>query len=354
MLSTRDLLVRLMACRPVTSEVARVNAAVACVAEFLREAGVAVEWFSLDGRDILYASTRPGRVPEILVNAHLDVVPADEALFVAREEDGWLLGRGTYDCLGNCAMLASLLARLAGRADFGGLFSTDEEIGGATTRHAAEQGVGARRIALILDGRGYAVTIAQKGILGVRLVAHGTAFHSSEPWRGVNAIDRLINGYLKLRPLFPPVTPPDEWHDTMAATLMQAGTVHNRVPDIAEMTLNLRLTGDVSQEEMLERLRRESGLDVEVAMASPPVFCNGGHPEVRGLMTFMRDRLGHEIEVRRTNGATDARHFLHLGIPIAILGVPGRGMHADGEAVDLAALAAYEAMLEDYLTGAGR
>ena len=41
-------------------------------------------------------------------------------MFVCGEEDGWIMGRGTRDCLGNCAVIVHVLAAAAGRADIGG------------------------------------------------------------------------------------------------------------------------------------------------------------------------------------------------------------------------------------------
>ena len=97
--TSRELLERLVVCRPVSGEVGRVNAAVETLRSYLVERGVHTEVEELEGRRILYAATRPGREPRVLLNAHLDVVPAEEDVFSLRESGGWLYGRGTNDCL---------------------------------------------------------------------------------------------------------------------------------------------------------------------------------------------------------------------------------------------------------------
>lgn len=349
MLSTRQLMEKMIAFKPISDDLEAVNACVTFLHNYLSEHECFTAVENLDGRRILYAATRPGKVSRVLLNAHLDVVPADESLFTVTENDDWLAGRGTHDCLGNCAILAHSLIRLAGQDDVGVIFSTDEEIGGATTRAMVERGYRGRELVIIADGSGYALVTAQKGVLSLTLRAHGTGCHSAKPWEGENAIDKLIDGYHKIRSLFPPVQPPDEWHDTMAATTIHAGSVHNQVPGKAEMTVNIRTTEKTDQANLLERLKKVSGLEVEVSMQCPPVFCQPDQPALDKLRRHMQRSLAHAITVKRSNGATDARHFVDAGVPIAIIGVPGRDLHGNGEAVSAEGLRDYEEMLISFL-----
>jgi succinyl-diaminopimelate desuccinylase len=350
-LSTVELIRRLAATRPVTADVASVGRAVSLLAEHLAGQGVFVRRETLaDGRPVLYAATVPEAAPPpILLNAHLDVVPAEEATYEIREENGWLRGRGTHDCLGNAALAANLLVALNGRVRCGVLFSTDEETGGASTRAMVERGIRGTELIIVLDGPGYAIAVAQKGILTVRLVAHGAACHAAEPWKGDNAIDRLVDGYTRLRGLFTKARKGDEWHDTLAATIIQAGSVRNRVPERAEMVVNIRFTREGDDARIVRLLEAESGLSAEPAVDCQPLVCDPAVPALRDLARFMEERLGRTIEIQRMNGATDARHFAPLGVPVAMIGVPGEGAHAAGERLDLAALAAYERMLAAFV-----
>ena len=350
---TRELLLELAANRPVTADVARVNATVDQLQHYLVGEGVQTVVEELDGRRILYAATVAARPVDVLLNAHLDVVPAEEEVFRIREENGWLFGRGTHDCLGNCAVVANLLVDLQGKASLGAIFSTDEEVGGATTKAMVERGYIARRFVLVLDGSGYALAVAQKGILSAKLIAHGRAGHAAYAWRSDNAIDRLVEGYAKIRGLFPPIQPPDEWHTSMAATLVQAGTVANRVPDLAEMTLNIRFTRTGEGARLLEQLRTASGLEVQGKVECEPFEFSPDTPALKALSAFMEERLGRPIRIERMNGATDARHFGGLGVPVGIIGIPGKDAHAHTECLDLAGMADYEAVLREYLGAPG-
>ena len=346
---TVDLLSELMACRPVTADVECVNSAVEVVRRHLGDAGLQTCVEDLDGRGVLYASAVPGKTPRVLLNAHLDVVPADEEMFRLREEGGRFAGRGTHDCLGNSAIAAQALIRTKGLASAGVVFSTDEETGGETTEAMVRRGYGAADLVLVLDGAGYAITTAQKGVLTVSMKASGTACHGAEPWKGENAIDKLVDGYARVRELFPPVRPADEWRNTMIAATIGAGTVHNRVPDEAEMVLNIRYTETTTADELLERLKQASGLTVEARMACPPVFFSDETPAFARLAECMRQTLGRDIDLIRMNGATDARHFAEIGVPVAIIGAPGEDPHGAGECVEADGLAAYEDMLTAFL-----
>ncbi len=349
MLDTVCLLRRMMRFRPLSAEVERLNQLVDFLAGYLAGEGVFTEIRELAGRRILYAATTATPVCEFLANAHLDVVPGTDEQFELVERDGWLHGRGTYDCLGNCAMLANLLVEKRGSQALGVIFSTDEEIGGQTTALMAGCGYGARRLLLVVDGSGYAITVAQKGVLVVRLTAVGKACHAAYPWLGDNPIDRLVDGYVRLRQLFAPVQPPDEWRDTLAATLVGAGNADNRVPEVATMTVNIRFTDGADPDHLLDQLRRSSQLTVEVVSRAPVVACEATAPAIQQLLQAMRASLGREIAIERSNGATDARHFVDLGVPMAIIGIPGRGLHAEDEAVELAGLHAYQRLLGAYL-----
>jgi succinyl-diaminopimelate desuccinylase len=234
-----------------------------------------------------------------------------------------------------------------GKARVGAIFSTDEELGGFTTKHMVRKGY-AGTLILIADGGGYRVGYAQKGRLAVWLRAKGKAAHGAAPWRGANAFDLLIEGYRKVRKLFPPLREGDEWHDTASANVVRAGDAMNRVPDKAEMFLDIRYTGETPKSELVRRIRAASGLTVEAKLVSPQLLGDKNDAHIAALIDFMEQHLGREIDTVRLNGATDARHFVKLRRPIAIIGVPSRGAHAANEAVNIKGLERYRAMLRDY------
>ena len=338
----------------VTADIPQVNRAVAAMGAWLAGAGLHVSVETMpDGRHVLYAGTRDGRTPDVLLNAHLDVVPAAPALFEPRVEGGRWFGRGVADCKGNALACAAALRALAGTAaDVGALFSTDEEAGGDSTAWAVAHGCKARRIVLLLDAAAYAIANAQKGILTLRLRARGRGGHSAEPWTHENPIDRLFAGYLALRKAWPALPDGSHWGDTMCGTVVRAGAVFNQVPDEAEMVVNIRYTTPGDEARLAAFVRSASGLEAEVLNGCPPVFCDETHPEMERLREAMKRVFARDdIPFLRMDGATDARHFAAPGAaPVAILGVHGGSCHRDDEWLDLASVSAYADLIVSFVS----
>ena len=237
-----DLLCRLVECRPVSSDVTAVNRAETMMLDFLEAHGICCEMEEWEGRKVLYASTRPGRVQDVLLNAHLDVVPAiEESQFTPRIADGWLHARGAGDCLGNAVCIARFLCENRDAFRAGALFTADEEIGGETTRVMAERGCGALKAVLILDGGGEeGILCAQKGILVLKMTARSHGGHSSVPWEFVNPIDLLTEAYGKLRAEWRNPASADDWRNSMAPCMISGGFAENQIPDTAEIQVAAR------------------------------------------------------------------------------------------------------------------
>ena len=102
------------------------------------------------------------------------------------------------------------------------------------------------------------------------------------------------------------------------------------------MVLNIRFVRGEDREKILSRIRELTGLEVIVNQTSDPLFVEENTPLMRRLKEEMQKQFpDREISFLRMNGATDARHFAGEGVPIAILGTDGYGMHSSGEWVSL-------------------
>lgn len=154
----------------------------------------------------------PGR-PGLLVHGHLDVVPAraDDwtvSPFAAEQRDGCLWGRGAVDMKDMDAMILACVRDLvrSGRRpprDLVVAFTADEEAGGVYGAHwlvdhhpglfegvdEAVSEVGGFSIE-VGGRRAYLLQTAEKGIVWLRLVAHGAAGHGSQI-NPDNAVTRL-------------------------------------------------------------------------------------------------------------------------------------------------------------------
>lgn len=334
-----DLLKRLVEIPSETHDVAQCNRAANLMREYLEARGVLCTVEKLGDRDFLCAATTPGKVHDYLFNAHLDVVPAGPELYRPRIEGDRLLARGSSDCKGAAVVIAQVLCAMLGKADVGAVFSTDEETGGATSAEAVRLGYDARRMIGVVDSAPYKITTAHKGIVDLRLVARGRNAHSSLPWEGDNAIDRLLDGYARLRAAWPKNAPGpdgDQWFDTYSAVIVSGGTAHNKIPDEASLLVNVRYTVPGDEDRIEAFVRDTTGLEVRRETCCRPFVCDENEPIFGRLADIMRRAWPDKgVGFVRMNGATDARHFGVSRAPIAVLGIDGGDCHTDKEWVGI-------------------
>ena len=347
---TLSLLEALIRCRPVSSDVNAVNRAMRLIQEFLQARQVPCVMEESDSRLVLYASTHPGKQQALLLNAHVDVVPAEGELFEPRLEDGRLYARGASDDLGNVVCMVELLCRQLGKASIGAIFSADEEIGGASTAAMIQKGYGASRMAIVLDGPSCRVANAQKGIMILRLTARGKGGHAAAPWEHDNPIDKLMDGYLRFRAQWKQPSAEQQWQNSMAACKIEAGYADNQIPDEASMTINFRFLEQDDPEKIIAQLKELSGLEVEGGRHCSPMFSDENSPELQKLLGLIHQYYPQQpAEFLKMNGATDARHMQSLGVPIAISSVLGEGAHSKVEWLELESIDKYIRIIEELL-----
>jgi acetylornithine deacetylase/succinyl-diaminopimelate desuccinylase-like protein len=184
------------------------------VAEHLRGSGLEPRLLAdVPGRPNVVARLRgDGDGPPLLLNAHLDVVPAEAERwthppFAGEVHDGWAWGRGAVDMKNMAAMSLMAVRLLAAsgvrlRRDVILAFVADEEDGCAHgSKFLVEQHPDEVRAGFALGEVGgftlhlgstpvYPVQVAEKGVCWIRATAHGSTGHGSMP-RKDNAVVRL-------------------------------------------------------------------------------------------------------------------------------------------------------------------
>ena len=338
---TIALLEKLIRTRPVTSDPTRVNAAAAVMRDYLESRGMFCRIEEFAGRHILYASNRESGTPEIILNSHLDVVPAEPEQFEPVVRDGKLFARGACDCLGNAACLSKIL--LDAKQHVAAVFSADEETGGETTKHMVELGYTAKHAVLILDSGDPTIVYEQKGVLVVHLTAKGRDGHAAYPWNCDNPIDKLMAGFAKFRAKWRNPTSENDWRNSMSACMMSAGTAPNQIPPEATMTINFRFVDEASREAVLRDLAETTGCEISLGEDIPPVSFDKDDPVFRLLQRSLSEHAygGREVPLARLCGATDSRHWRALGIPVPVLGVTGGNEHSANEYVELDSIGRY-------------
>jgi acetylornithine deacetylase len=250
----------------VDSTTGREDEACAWLAGYLRERGFRVtEQPVASGRTNVVALVDPN--PMVVLSTHIDCVPP---FFPSRVEGGRLYGRGACDAKGALAAQVTAAERLRERGEgrVGLLFVVGEERG-------SDGALAANRVspapAFLVNGEptGSRLGLATRGVLRLRLKATGRAAHSSQPDRGVSAIDRLIDALVALRGI-PLPEDPDLGRTFYSIGLISGGIAPNVISPSAEAEVLFRTVGpgaDVVAR--LEPLR--SRVAIEHVLEVPPV-----------------------------------------------------------------------------------
>ncbi len=232
-----QLLGDLVAFQTVTSEAHPTEDCFDYLEKHLTDAGLHVTRFSINQYPSLVANTQKNQKPRVLLQAHIDVVPAIETHFNLEKQGGKLYGRGVYDMKFAAACYLQLVDDLKNeldKYDFGIMFTSDEELGGQDGVSALlEQGYSADVCVLPDGGDNWEIETASKGVWIARAYTTGKSAHGSRPWEGESAIERLIGALQDVRKLF------GEQHadsNTLSISKISGGSAMNQVADKAEAT----------------------------------------------------------------------------------------------------------------------
>jgi acetylornithine deacetylase len=148
----------------------------------------------LDGPPAAYVAARFG-TPRLLVNAHLDTVPANTGWsgdpWTPRLVDGRLIGLGSCDTKGAIAAILSALDQVRPR-DTLVLFSGDEEHGNVVMRTLAARGLGESiQRAVVCEPTGLRLGVRHRGIFSFEATVTSEGGHSSRADRVRSPIGRL-------------------------------------------------------------------------------------------------------------------------------------------------------------------
>ncbi|WKZ56785.1 MAG: M20/M25/M40 family metallo-hydrolase [Bdellovibrionota bacterium] len=184
--------------------------------------------------------------PAVLLSTHLDVVPADPALFSPRIKNEALYGRGACDAKGiaACMLGAAIELERRGRSGFGLLFVVGEEKDGIGAK-AATKALSGRGITCIVNGEPTECRLvkAHKGYYGCTMRAAGRACHSGYPELGESAILKLAHVIVDLEQA---AFPADRilGATTLNFGMIKGGVALNVLPPSAELVFSCRTVCD--------------------------------------------------------------------------------------------------------------
>lgn len=201
--------------------------------------------------------------PTLLLNAHLDTVkpvstytrnPYEPSL-----EDGTLYGLGSNDCGGG---LVSLLQVFRALADSDAcpynliyLASAEEEVSGKDGISRALPLLPHIDVAIVGEPTGMQPAVAEKGLMVIDITAHGKSGHAARG-EGVNALYAALNDLCWIRSYQFDRVSSFLGPTKMQATVIQAGTQHNVVPDTCNIVVDVRTNELYTNEEVFDIIQR--------------------------------------------------------------------------------------------------
>ena len=334
------------------------------VGSFLHAAGLDVTIIDEEsGRPSVIGRLPGGGERALLLNAHIDTVGfgAMATPLTPRVAEGRLYGRGAYDMKGGLAAVLAAAAALAqGEHLSGDLIITavaDEEHASRGTEAALKylRGAGWRvDAAIVTEPTDLQLCVAHKGFAWADVMTHGRAAHGSRRADGLDAITHMgrvlvalerLDQQLQERPAHPLLG-----HASLHASLIAGGTELSTYPARCQLQLERRTlpgeTADSVGAELGAILHTLAADDPEFIAEStltlfrPPLETAADQPIVTALLAVVEHILGAPPA---TVGATfwmDAALLGAAGIPTAVFGPRGAGLHADVEWVDLASVQA--------------
>ena len=364
----------------------------------LEREGIAVTRYeSGPGRSIIVARLKgSGSAKPLMLLHHMDVVPTDASRwtrdpFGAEVADGKVWGRGTFDMKGpGTAHLYAFIAlkrqKVPLARDVILMAVPDEEVGGGLgatwmrqnhlkdiePEYILDEGGFGSRDLFTPDKLVFGISVAEKKILWLKVIAEGVAGHGSQP-HDRNPNDRLIKALARLT-AEPIAAAPFAVVDTMKARVgrlapnkfnnaIQSSTISitslrsgvgeppkaNVIPSVAEATIDCRVLPGTTTKAWFDELARrfnDPGIKIEILYEGPdPVVTTQDSVFYKAMESAVKARYPDALVTPMiVPYGTDSNGFRPLGVksygftPIVVSADVVASMHGDAEHIPVDAL----------------
>lgn len=295
---------------------------------------------------------------KVLLNGHLDVVPAKKDQYKLRVEGDKLIGRGTLDMkLSLIAMLDSF-TRIAPTlsSPVGLQISSDEEVGGKLgTGFQQSKGI---KTEFFMGGETTGLKIANqaKGVCWARLTATASSQHAAYQWEGRSLVDEAATVVQNIRKIYP-LLDSQAWKTTVTlANIKTDNTALNKSPSEVCIELDIRYTPDDPNfvdknvvKAFFQKIQGAFQLDILELEPAHGVYTSRGSQYLDRLQAAIEKNTGKSTELIKKSGASDARFYARESTAV-LFGVEGDGLHADYEYVSKASLSTFLNTVDDFLS----
>lgn len=326
-----------------------------------------------------------GAEKTLLINTHLDVVPASANWtvppFECTEKDGRIFGRGVADSKGGVAALFTVLSAMdeldiKSKYNLNIALTTDEEMGPYSGLcYLADLRKLKADYFLSMDGDSDDITIASNGNVDWQIDIFGKSYHSGSSFLGVNAIEKavpIMNGLLELKakvekgrskvPASKAISRNagiDTLIPVLNITVINGGVKQNIVPDRCTLKGDRRYIPEEKFEDVCREMKetveqvKQKYPDIDLKMTCDeiyaPMLTDANHPWVKEVKMVADEVAGRDVRCAGAQGSLDVAYAVKVtGLPACCFGV-GRRMesnaHADDENIRVSDLVMYTKFL---------
>jgi len=310
-----------------------------------------------------YDTTNHGKRADVVLNGHIDVVPpTQEWQFEPYIDWDKLFARGSGDMKAGVAILVELMRKIL--TDWFSakkvllIITSDEEVGWFDgVGRLVEDGRGGDLVLIPDSGDLYRFVTAEKGVLTIKVQAHGVSCHSSRPRLGENAITKAYRFFDALNQTIVDQTKliaPDYRGSTCEVTMIMWGKAMNTIPDTCEMTINIRHTEDWSRETLIQTVKNLAdaiGVSVDVSLYGPLLYTDPQHLLVVRYHAIARKHLGEKVMQGQEHGASDGRFFADKWSIVILHRPTCDNIHGNDEWVQISDMEKLFAVYEEVIRG---
>ena len=265
---------------------------------FLREHGVEAQRLLHN----VYAFNRYFDVqkPTILLNSHHDTVKPNQGYtrdpFSPTLENGRLYGLGSNDAGGALVCLIAAFLHFYERQDLpfnlAIAATAEEECSGSNGIEQVLPLIPNPWLAIVGEPTQMHLAVAEKGLLVLDCTASGRAGHAARE-EGENAIYNALRDIEWFRTFEFPKVSPYLGKVKMTVTVIQAGQLHNMVPERCTFTVDVRVTDCYTHETVLETIRENVACSVAPrSMRLRSSHIAAEHPIVQAGIALGRECYG--------------------------------------------------------------
>jgi succinyl-diaminopimelate desuccinylase len=319
----------------------------------------------------LSATKNVGAEKTLLINTHLDVVPASANWIVPPYEctvkDGRVYGRGVADSKGGPAALLTVLSAMdelgiEPKYNLNIALTTDEEMGPYSGLcHLADLGKLKADYFLSMDGDSDDITIGSNGNVDWQIDVSGRSYHSGSSFLGVNAIEKsvpVMNEILKLKskielrssrvPASFAITQKTGIKTLVPVlniNIINAGVKQNIIPDKCTIKGDRRFIPEEKFEDVCREMKdafskvKAEHPDIDMKLSCDeiyaPLLTDLDHPWIKEVQRVASEVSGREVRFAGAQGSLDVAYAVKVtGLPACCFGIGRRtesNAHSDDE-----------------------